>query len=170
MAEFEPFFQLIMSHETIGYGTSHEIDYSNVPGDHGGPTKYGISQASYPHLDIKNLTIDQARQIYLDDFWTRYRLAEIENQHIADFIGDLLVNMGPGHDFQIVQRACNALGNDLAVDGCVGPKTLQAINAADPDQLKAEIVTAADQFYMNLHQPEFLKGWLDRVKDDEANA
>jgi lysozyme family protein len=170
MAEFDPFFELVMRHEVIAYGTSHEIDYSNVPGDHGGETKFGISKAAFPDVDIKSLTKDQARQIYLDHFWTPYRLAEIGSQHIANFIGDLLVNMGPYHDFQIVQHALDALGNDVEADGKVGPKTLAAINATDPVQLKAQIVKSADQFYVNLHQPEFLKGWLNRVKDDEANA
>lgn len=170
MADFGPFFELVIGHEVIGYGTSHEIDYCNVPGDHGGETKFGISKAAFPNLDIKNLTIDQARQIYLDRFWTPYHLAEIENQHIADFVGDLLVNMGPFHDFQIVQHALNALGNDLSIDGRVGPKTILAINAADPARLKSQIVVAADRFYVNLNRPKFLKTWLSRVKDDEANA
>jgi lysozyme family protein len=170
MADFGPFFDLIMRHKTIGYGTSHEIDYSDVPGDHGGETKFGISKAAFPDLDIKNLTKDDARKIYTERFWVPYRLAEIANQHIANFVGDLLVNMGPCHDYQVLQHALNALGNDLAVDGRAGPKTLAAINAADPDRLKAEIVKAADQFYINLHQPQFLKLWLGRVKDDQANA
>jgi len=33
-------------------------------------TKYGISAKSYPSLDIKNLTLDQARDIYRRDYWT----------------------------------------------------------------------------------------------------
>lgn len=32
-------------------------------------TKYGISAASYPHLDIKNLTLEQANEIYYRDYW-----------------------------------------------------------------------------------------------------
>jgi len=31
-------------------------------------TKYGIAAKSYPHLDIKNLTLDQAKAIYMQDF------------------------------------------------------------------------------------------------------
>jgi Glycosyl hydrolase 108 len=43
--------------------------YSNDPVDRGGETKYGISKRSYPDLDIKNLTKEQAIAIYYKDFW-----------------------------------------------------------------------------------------------------
>lgn len=33
-------------------------------------TKYGISARSYPTLDIPNLTLEQAKQIYFEDYWT----------------------------------------------------------------------------------------------------
>jgi hypothetical protein len=49
----------------------HEGGYANNASDLGGETKYGISKRSYPHLDIKNLTLDQARQIYYFDFWIK---------------------------------------------------------------------------------------------------
>ena len=39
------------------------------PKDPGGLTKFGISQRSYPDIDIRNLTLDQAKAIYLRDFW-----------------------------------------------------------------------------------------------------
>lgn len=32
-------------------------------------TNFGISAASYPHLDIRNLTIQQADEIYYRDYW-----------------------------------------------------------------------------------------------------
>ena len=43
----------------------HEGGYVDDPVDPGGETKYGISKKAYPFLDIKNLTIKQASDIYL---------------------------------------------------------------------------------------------------------
>ena len=48
-----------------------EGGYVNDPIDKGGETKYGISKRSYPNLDIKNLTKEQAREIYYKDFWLK---------------------------------------------------------------------------------------------------
>ena len=46
-----------------------EGGYVNDPDDPGGETKYGISKRSYPTLDIRDLTKDQAIAIYYRDFW-----------------------------------------------------------------------------------------------------
>jgi hypothetical protein len=60
-----------------------EGGYSNHPDDPGNwtggrkghgelkGTKFGISAASYPHLDIANLTQEQADAIYQRDYWQR---------------------------------------------------------------------------------------------------
>jgi lysozyme family protein len=47
-----------------------EAGYVNDPQDPGGETKYGISKRSYPNLDIAHLTLDQAKAIYFEDYWT----------------------------------------------------------------------------------------------------
>ena len=47
----------------------HEGGYVNDPSDPGGETKYGISKKAYPKVDIKNLTLDDAIEIYKDDYW-----------------------------------------------------------------------------------------------------
>jgi len=41
-----------------------EGGYVNDPRDSGGETKFGISKKAYPNLDIKNLTQQQAGEIY----------------------------------------------------------------------------------------------------------
>jgi hypothetical protein len=46
-----------------------EGDYSNDPDDPGGETKYGICKRYNPGIDIKNLTVDQAKDIYLTRYW-----------------------------------------------------------------------------------------------------
>lgn len=43
--------------------------YVNDPHDPGGETKYGISKKSYPKLDIRNLTLGDALDIYYRDYW-----------------------------------------------------------------------------------------------------
>lgn len=43
--------------------------YVNDPNDPGGETKYGISKRAYPHLDIKNLTLADALNLYYTDYW-----------------------------------------------------------------------------------------------------
>ena len=44
---------------------------ANHGADPGGLTNYGISKASYPDLDIANLTKEQAIDIYRRDYWQR---------------------------------------------------------------------------------------------------
>lgn len=43
--------------------------YSNDPHDPGGETKFGICKKYHPDTDIKNLTIEQAKEIYLNEYW-----------------------------------------------------------------------------------------------------
>lgn len=50
---------------------AEEGGYVNDPDDPGGETKYGISARAYPGVDIKNLTLNQAIEIYRTDYWNR---------------------------------------------------------------------------------------------------
>ena len=49
--------------EIIEKVLEHEGGYVNDPKDLGGETKYGITKRFYPDIDIKNLTIEQAKDI-----------------------------------------------------------------------------------------------------------
>lgn len=55
--------------ECVNHVLRWEGGYSNDPNDPGGETNFGISKRSYPKLDIKHLTRDQAKQIYFVDYW-----------------------------------------------------------------------------------------------------
>jgi len=43
--------------------------YHCDPNDPGGATKWGISKRAHPELDIKNLSLDEAKQIYFNEYW-----------------------------------------------------------------------------------------------------
>ena len=58
-----------------------EGGYSNDSADSGGATRWGISKRSHPNLDITTLTIENAKEIYAEEYWN---LA-----HCGDFPADL---------------------------------------------------------------------------------
>ena len=55
--------------KAIGFVLHWEAGYVNDPNDPGGETNFGISKASYPNVDIKALTQQQAEDIYFRDYW-----------------------------------------------------------------------------------------------------
>ena len=56
---------------------------SNHTNDRGGTTKFGISKKSYPNLDISNLTLEQAKDIYKRDYWQPYPYKDIVDIDVA---------------------------------------------------------------------------------------
>lgn len=157
---FEEAFQ-----KTLGY----EGGLSNDANDKGGLTKYGISQASYPKVDIRNLTLDQAKAIYKSDFWDACRCGEINDKNIAMQVFDMAVNHGTGGAGKLVQKAVNNLAGKeaLIIDGAIGKLTIQAVNYLEPKKLNNNIVRYRARFYAqictkNTSQVCFLEGWLNR--------
>ncbi len=105
---------------------AEEGGYSNDPDDPGGETKYGIDKATYPNVDIKNLTIDGAKAIYWRDWWSPLLARGIPPKTTAKLF-DVSVNIGKGRAYKFLQRAVFA-----TADGQIGPMTEQAI-VAFPD-------------------------------------
>ena len=146
----------------------HEGGYVKDLKDAGGETKYGISKRSYPHLDIKNLTRDQACKIYFCDFWMKAKCEQIDDENIATKFFDLAVNMGIPQAVKLIQRALRSAGQTVADDGIIGPITLTAINKADPTDLLAALKSEAAGYYRlianaNPSQQKFIEGWLNRA-------
>ncbi|MDR1235463.1 MAG: hypothetical protein LBJ96_00495 [Holosporaceae bacterium] len=154
--------------KAFDYVMRHEGGYSNDPQDPGGETHYGISKRSYPNLDIKKLTRDQARQIYFVDFWMKAKCEDITDENIAAKMFDLCVNMGIAQAVKLIQRALRAAGCPVTEDGLIGSETLAAINKADPSDLLAALKSEAAGYYrlvakINPTQQRFIEGWLLRA-------
>lgn len=67
-------------------------------------TKYGISAAAYPNLDIKNLTLEQAKVIYLKDYWNAIPAANLPLS-TAYQLFDASVNHGVNSAIRMLQRS-----------------------------------------------------------------
>lgn len=138
---------------------TYEGGYSNDPADPGGETKYGISKRSYPHLDIKNLTREQARPIYRADFWGPAGCDAVPRA-LKYPLFDFAVNSGPKQAVKILQRR---LG--VVADGSIGPITLQEIALWPEKDLAITLCLDRLQFMTERDNwPDHGKGWARRIR------
>ncbi len=144
---------------------SHEGGYVFDKRDPGGETKWGISKRSYPALNVKALTRDQAVAIYRRDFWDAQQLGKLP-QAIAFQVFDAGVNHGAGNAVRWLQAAAGA-----ASDGLIGPRTLAAVRAADQNDLLLRFNAARLDFYASLSTfATFGRGWVRRVAGNLRHA
>jgi lysozyme family protein len=79
---------------------------------------------------------------------------------------DFAVNAGPGRSAKILQTAIG-----VPADGGIGPITLAAVNAQEPDVLIEKFSQAKEDFYRSLNTFDtFGKGWLNRVAAVKVKA
>jgi lysozyme family protein len=146
----------------------HEGGYVNHPNDPGGETKYGISKRSYPNLNIRNLTVDQAKEIYYNDWWMKNRYYEIPDARLAAKVFDTAINMGSRQANKLLQRAAMVCGHDLVDDGILGRRSFAAIANSDPNLLLAGFRAFQWAYYRaimkrNPRLKVFARGWKRRA-------
>ncbi|BDD04443.1 glycoside hydrolase family 108 protein [Aureibacter tunicatorum] len=172
-------FQTILS-KTL----AHEGGYANVKGDRGGETYKGIARKFHPNWKGWEI-VDQNKPLnwnefidcdmlekhiedfYFENFWKRIQLDKVEDLQLAAMIFDIYMNSGSS-GAKLVQRACNLFGQNLAVDGAIGSKTISAINAIDGCDLFEDLKELRINYYYRIAEngenKKFLKGWLKRAK------
>jgi len=124
MNNFDRTFDLVVAHE--GGFTNDPADPGNWTG--GGidigtcrGTKFGISAAAHPELDIANLTLDDVKALYQRDYWDRIAGDQLPPA-VAFLTFDAAINNGTGHAVRWLQQAAS-----VDADGVIGEKTLAAI-------------------------------------------
>ena len=151
--------------EIIKQVLKHEGGYVNDPKDLGGETKYGVTKRFYPDVDIKNLTIEQATEIYRKDYWDKNRVESLP-QELWYIFFDMCINMGRGTAVKILQRAANSRGRNISVDGGMGPATIGALGGVEVERVRAYRV----KYYSDLvtkkpEQDKFYFGWFRRATE-----
>lgn len=128
MADFE---------QAVSFVFKHEGGYTpGIPDDPGGETNFGISKRAFPDLDIKNLTIDQAKEIYRKHYWN-VELDGEPDQKLANCLLDCAVNQGPSFAAKLHRPYCDLI--------CVQVERLIR--------------------YATLNKPKFNHSWFYRVLD-----
>jgi len=141
----------------------NEGGYVDDPSDAGGETKFGISKRSYPDVDIKNLTVDDAKAIYKKDYWDKLKADEIASQKVAFELFDTAVNMGVKTASKLMQGCSGAY-----VDGIIGSQSLESINNIDEELLllRFRLARVSRYIYLAKKRPankKFLFAWINRA-------
>lgn len=136
----------------------HEGGYVNNPDDPGGETNWGISKRSYPHLNIRLLTREGAKEIYRADFWNRIH-ADTLHDGVAFQAFDFAVNSGTETAVRYLQRSVG-----VADDGHWGPKS-QAAAAALSETDTIMLLNAERLDFMTRLSGwvNFGRGWARRI-------
>ena len=182
MADFDTHIDALVEKE----GGWRLID---VPGDRGGRTYGGISQRANPDWSGWRLIdggapdreVRQAvRDRYLFNYWAPIMGQKIESAAVAEIMLSCAVLSGPRNAVVLAQTAAGT-----AIDGIMGPSTLEGINTTPEREFCAVFALArlfrfADIVNADRHrthdqqllaregkgQLKFLLGWINRVKGE----
>jgi lysozyme family protein len=138
-----------------------EGGYVNHPNDPGGATKFGISSRSYPGEDIPNMTIDRAKQIFINDYYNKVGGDTLMNidPKLAAHVSDMAFNAGPGTAVKLLYDAV-----DLPRKTKITPELLSALG--NKTELAQDYTNARMNYYSGLgNAGTFLKGWTNRVNN-----
>lgn len=174
--------------ETI---VAREGGYVNDPDDPGGATKYGVTIHTMRRLgldldrdgdvdshDVRSLSRAQAVEVFVQHYFATPRIADLPEPLQAS-VFDMYVNAG-ANAVKILQRLLQSMGEDLAVDGLIGPQTIAACArayAAAPNHLADAYGIARRNYYFALadRRPASRKyartraggkgGWIKRAEE-----
>jgi lysozyme family protein len=150
----------------------HEGGFVNDPLDSGGMTNLGVTKRVWEEFvghpvseaDMRALTPEIIAPMYKMKYWNS-SYCEVLPKGLDYVVFDFAVNAGTGRSVKTLQQAIGCVA-----DGVIGPKTMAAINDAEPKDLIAKFSDARADFYQGIvarkpDQARFIKGWLNRVED-----
>lgn len=120
-----------------GNWTSGKIGQGELKG-----TKYGVSAMAYPTIDIKAMSLAEAKNIYLNDYWVRLSAHPLKLNLI---IFDCAINQGLSFANSLIASAKNL--------------------ATIEQQIEYIRVKRLERYQINPKFEFFKNGWLSRLED-----
>lgn len=142
----------------------HEGEFSDHPDDPGGATRWGVTQrvarANGYEGDMRAFPAEQAKAIYRRQYWDAVRADDLPPA-LRYAVFDAAVNSGVAQAAKWLQRAVG-----VPDDGRIGPQTVIAARAAQPDFALRRMIAARLRLMTDLKSwPAFSRGWSRRLAD-----
>jgi lysozyme family protein len=161
---FDKCFELVLEHEG---------GYVNDPRDPGGRTNMGVTQRAWEaylnrnvtEAEMRTLTPNIIKPFYRAMYWDKLKGDQLPSG--VDYAAyDLAVNSGVSRAAKYLQEIAG-----VVADGVIGPKSLEAILACDPEQTADALCDMRLEFLKRLPTFEtFGKGWSRRVAEVKSKA
>ena len=158
--------------ECLARVLKHEGGYVNDPLDNGGRTNLGVTQRVWEEwvghpvseADMKALTPEKVAPMYKMKYWNAAYCEKLP-KGLDYVVFDAAIMSGTGRSTKMLQQAIG-----VVADGVIGPRTMAAINDADPKDLVTKFSDARADFYQGIvarkpDQARFIRGWLNRTED-----
>lgn len=151
----------------------HEGGFVNHPKDPGGMTNLGVTKKVWEEwvgktvneAEMRSLTPEKVSPMYRKKYWDAVKGDELP-AGLDYLMFDFAINAGPGRAIRTMQKAIG-----VTPDGAIGPKTMAALKAVNPNELIKKFSAEKEAFYRALPTfSTFGKGWLRRVAESESHA
>ena len=140
----------------------------NDPNDRGGETKFGISKKEFPEVDIPNLTVEKAEDIYYAKYYEKIdgNALNVVSPRLMENVFDFGVNSGPKRAVSKLQEVLGLKGP--SVNGAMNPETMTAIRDYKEKWGEEDLVesykAARMRYLKKLEDWKFYgNGWTKRV-------
>ena len=149
-----------------------EGGFVNHPSDPGGMTNLGVTKKVWEEYTgheadekvMRSLTPEKVAPLYEQRYW-RPTYCEVLPRGLSLLVFSMGINAGPGRSVKLLQSSLGCVA-----DGVIGPRTMELIKSSNVTDLIQRFSEARRHYYESLNKPMFIKGWLNRVDHEEAQA
>jgi lysozyme family protein len=158
-------FELMLQSEG-GFSDDQRDNGNKLPDGRAGSTMLGVTQYNWENWIGHQVTHDQMRKLtpadvqpfYKKKFWDACRCDDLPSG-VDYLVFDFAVNAGVGRSAKTLQSVVGT-----AMDGVIGPFTLEATKKVNPQKLIDDFSAAKESFYHGLNNFSIYGvGWLARV-------
>jgi lysozyme family protein len=142
--------------QAVKFVLDQEGGVSDLAGDPGGLTKFGISQRNHPNLDVADLTREQATEIYRNDYWRMLSCDQLPNG-LDLLVFDAAANEGPTLAAKMLQSILR-----IKEDGVIGPLTIELARKT-PNAVTDYLGQRMYQYALAPQVSTFGRGWYCRL-------
>lgn len=147
-----------MFQKFMGHILQSEGGYSNNPRDPGGETNFGITKRFFPDVNIKELTMESALEIYRKEYWIKIMGGRL-HPFVSFTILDAAINCGIGRAVTMAQSLAK-----VPQDGVMGTETVSALNLLSPEDFCLDFSMKRLLFHTKLSTwSAFGGGWALRI-------